>query len=100
MANQGTQGFHCRECGQELPGEFLTRLREGQPVFCEYCGSRVTINPTETIDFPRVGRQAGKKDQYLKSPKKLPPSKAPTAIAPDMNAVLAQQRKVGIYWTH
>jgi len=54
MSDARREKFYCSECGHELDGEFVERLRQGEPVYCEACGSRITVKIQKKVGLPRA----------------------------------------------
>jgi DNA-directed RNA polymerase subunit RPC12/RpoP len=82
MSDARRDKFYCSECGHELDGEFVERLRQGEPVYCEACGSRITVRMQKRVGLPRA---------EIARPQT--PLRKPAAPEPTMDDILAAQRR-------
>ncbi len=92
MSDARRERFYCSECGQEIAGEFVEMLRRGEQVFCEACGSRITVKMQKNVGLPRA-------EKIQPKPKCCPPTApvplavpGPVAHEPGMDEILAAQR--------
>lgn len=92
MSNLRRERFYCSECGHEIAGEFVEMLRRGEPVFCEACGSRITVKIQKTVGLPRAEKIQPKPACCPLAAPAPPRATSPPSREPGMDEILAAQR--------